>query len=683
MGGAHLTVCPRDCYDSCALSFTPTSTGYRVAGGADDAINKGDICGKCGHVYNAFAERDCHRILSPLINVGSKGQPDYRPTTWDDALEQIARRIKPLAASGRGHEIVHSHYDGTRGLLAAKFPLRLFDALGATGVVPGSVCHTAGLSALEYVFGSGLDGVDPRDFASAELIVLWGINPANSSPHAWRHWISGVGDATIMRIDPLDRGEQPRPHKHLRPRVGTDAVFAFGVMRALHDEKLVDHAFLDRHTSGFEALSASIRAHSVDWCARHCGVSETEIIDLARALATKRTIIWLGMGLQRQSGGGNIFRAIAMLPVLTGNLFRRGTGLIYLNGARQRGLDPARVTGDRSNVRSISHVELADRLADSARASVLFTWNNNIAVSNPDLTRMHAALRRRDLFTVCLDVRLTRTCAYADIVLPAADFIEYDDLVYSYFFNTLGAQRKLREPLGQSTPNQEIFRRLAAQLDLREPHLHQTDEALIASVLRDLPEPTTFAELASKGTWHPVDPPQPQFGGGSFATPSGRIEIASTRAAADGCGLTATPTIAPVGGRGAFQLITPASFWRTNSSFSEMTRVAEFEGPPSVLITLADARRCGIEDGDACRVSNDVGSLDLIARISNVPLPGDAVVYKCRGEGLDPPGVEINRLIPSRASDMGECVAFHGVRVDIHPLHPVASSDPGAPRTTR
>jgi hypothetical protein len=68
--------------------------------------------------------------------------------------------------------------------------------------------------------------------------------------------------------------------------------------------------------------------------------------------------------------------------------------------------------------------------------------------------------------------------------------------------------------------------------------------------------------------------------------------------------------------------------------------------------------------------------VDLMARISDVPLPGDAVVYKCRGEGLDPPGVEINRLIPVGSSDMGECVAFHGTRVDIRPLRPAASADP-------
>ena len=451
--GLHRTVCPRDCYDSCALTFAPASTGYSVGGATDEAINKGDICGKCGHVYNAFGERDRSRILTPLINVGSKGRPRYQPATWDDAFDRIAERITPLIERERGHEILHSHYDGTRGLLAGKFPLRFFGAIGATGVIPGSVCHTAGLRAFDYVFGSGLDGVDPRDFASAELIVLWGINPSNSSPHAWRHWISGLPDAMVVRVDPLDRGERPRPHKHLRPRVGTDAVLAFGVMRALSDAGLVDHAFLERYTSGFEALQAPIQAHSVAWCAEQCGVAQADIHDFARALATKRTVIWLGMGLQRQSGGGNIFRAVAMLPVLTGNLFVRGTGIVYLNGARQRGLNSDLVSGDGGKTPSIPHAQLADRLSDRSQTSALFTWNNNIAVSNPDLARLHAALRREDLFTVCLEVRLTKTCAYADVILPAADFIEYDDLVYSYFFNTVGAQRKLREPLGRALPN--------------------------------------------------------------------------------------------------------------------------------------------------------------------------------------------------------------------------------------
>jgi len=268
----------------------------------------------------------------------------------------------------------------------------------------------------------------------------------------------------IVRIDPLDRHETPRPHRQLRPRVGTDAMLAFGVMRALVDEGLINYEFLSKHTVGYDALRSVILENTVASCAEGCGVAAHDIVELARALATKRAVVWLGMGLQRQAGGGNIFRSIAMLPVLTGNLFRRGTGVVYLNGARCPGLDQQFVSGSDRGLAKVAHAQLAELLADRSRSAALFTWNNNIAVSNPDLGRLHDALKRNDLFLVCIDIRLTRTCEYADLVLPASDFIEYDDLIYSYFFNTIGAQRKLRNPLGESLPNQEIFRRLARRL---------------------------------------------------------------------------------------------------------------------------------------------------------------------------------------------------------------------------
>ena len=108
------------------------------------------------------------------------------------------------------------------------------------------------------------------------------------------------------------------------------------------------------------------------------------------------------------------------------------------------------------------------------------------------------------------------------------------------------------------------------------------------------------------------------------------------------------------------------------SSTSDFTRAANTsrEMIPSAALPSLSVLALPVPGVEVPRVTVpglQIGSVE-------VPLPGDAVVYKCRGEGLDPPGVEINRLIPARASDMGECVAFHGVRVDIHPLHSVASS---------
>jgi anaerobic selenocysteine-containing dehydrogenase len=659
------TICPRDCYDSCALQFEAVAGGFRARGGRVDAINKGDICGKCGHVYNDFAARDRLRILEPLLNVGRKGDPHFKPISWEEALGRIVDRVRPLLADGRAEAVLYTRYDGARGLLAREFPVRFFNAIGATGVVPGSVCHTAGLAALEYVFGTGADGVDPREFANAETILLWGINPHHSSPHAWRHWIAGNAGATVVRIDPLDRGESPPPQIKLRPRPGTDAILAFGMMRTLLDEDLIDRDFIAAETLGFERLEPMICQQSVEDCAEGCGVPADAIRAVARRMARSRTIVWVGMGLQRQAMGGNIFRAIAMLPALTGNIGRSGAGFVYLNGARTRGLDLSLVAEPAT--RTMLHGQLNGALADPARAQALFCWNNNIAVSNPDLAALHGALSRADLFTVCLEIRRTRTCAYADLVLPAADFVEYDDLVYSYFFNTIGAQVKLRDPLGRSLPNQEIFRRIARSLGMAEPALFESDESVIARVLDDLPKPIGFAELSALGTWHAADQPRPARAAG-LPTPSGRIELASERASAAGLPATALPLAAPPSGGGGFRLLTPASYWRVNSGFLEHERIAEFDGEPGFLLHPDDARRLGVAEGDVCRLSTETGSVLLPARISTVPQPGVLVVYKCRGEGADPAGIEINRLMPAMLSDMGGCIAFQGIAVALEPM---------------
>jgi len=662
---AQATLCPRDCYDSCALRLeTVAGGGFRARGGGADDINRGDICGKCGHAYNDFAERDRARILTPLRNVGAKGAPRFEPVSWEAALALIADRLRPILDAGRGDSVLYTRYDGARGLLAREFPVRFFNAIGASGVVPGSVCHTAGLAALDYVFGAGADGVDPRELARAETILLWGVNPHHSSPHAWRHWIAGNRGATIVRIDPLDRGESPAPHLQLRPRPGTDAVLAFGMMRTLLDEGLVDREFVAVHAVGFERLEPVIRERSVEACAAETGVPADAIREVARRMARSRSIVWVGMGLQRQAMGGNIFRAIAMLPVLTGNLGRPGSGFVYLNGAGKRGIDMSAVT--RPALRTLLHAELNAALADPARSQALFCWNNNIAVSNPDLAALHAALRRRDLFTVCLEIRRTRTCDYADLVLPAADFVEYDDIVYSYFFNTVGAQVKLREPLGSSLPNQEIFRRIATAVGLGDAALVEPDAAIIERVLAGLPRPVGFAELAALGTWHPSAAPLPAMVGG-YATPSRRIELASERAAAAGLPATALAVVAPVAGRGRFRLLTPASYWRVNSGFLEHERIAELDGEPCFLLHPEDAARLDLGEGAPCRLSTETGSLSLPARISTVPQPGVLVVYKCRGEGADRDGIEINRLMPVAVSDMGGCIAFQGIAVDLEP----------------
>ena len=143
-------------------------------------------------------------------------------------------------------------------------------------------------------------------------------------------------------------------------------------------------------------------------------------------------------------------------------------------------------------------MDLARCLEDPARAQALFCWNINIAASNPQQGRLHEALRREDLLTVVIDLFSTDTTDFADYVLPAASFLEFDDLVASYFHLTLSAQVKAAEPMGDALPNMEIFRRLAKAMGYREPELYESDAKLIETVLQRSGVGEDFASLAAK-----------------------------------------------------------------------------------------------------------------------------------------------------------------------------------------
>ena len=167
---------------------------------------------------------------------------------------------------------------------------------------------------------------------------------------------------------------------------------------------------------------------------------------------------------------------------------------------------------------------------------------------------LKAALARDDLFTVVIDLFGTDSADFADIVLPAASFLEFDDLVCSYMHLSVSAQAKAMEPVGEALPNQEIFRRLARAMGLTEPALQEGDRPIIDRLLAASGLGVDFDRLKAVGTV-PVSPePVMLFGDLRFATPSGRIEIASARAAAEGFPAVPQPWTDPAPAEGRLRL---------------------------------------------------------------------------------------------------------------------------------
>jgi anaerobic selenocysteine-containing dehydrogenase len=671
MLGADATVrttCPRDCYDSCGIVVVRRGGRVRhVRGDPAHPVSRGRLCVKCSIGYNGVWRDPSARITEPLVRRGGKGAGEFRQATWDEALDLIAKRLGALVDSGKASTIVQTHYTGTFALLGYSFPLRFFNRIGATEVDPDTVCNKAGHVALDYVYGSSEDGFDPRTANESRCIVVWGANPSVCAPHVDEHWL-GEAPGAVVVVDPVRTPTAARADLHLQPFPGTDAALAFALLHVIARDGLLDRRFITEHVLGWEELAPLLEPCTPAWGERATGVAAADIEAAGHLYAPGPSLLWLGQGLQRQRGGGNVMRACAALPAVTGNLGRRGAGVLYLNGSASRGIDDDYVTASHLSEDApptISQMDLAAAIEDPARTQALVCWNINIAASNPQQARLRRALRRDDLFTVAIDLFQTDTVDHADVVLPAASFLESDDIVVPYFNLSLAAQVKADEPPGSALPNSEIFRCLARRMGLADPELYESDRDVLEEVLRRSGCGETFASLAAAGTIaHPADPVV-QFADLAFPTQTGRIELASPRAEADGHPRLPTPHHDARPGGGRLRLLTPASPWAMNDSFTNDPKITRRIGAATIGLHPLDAAERGLAEGDLAAVTNDTGRLELRVALTDDLPRGVAFSQKGRWPKHEPGGANVNALNPGEHADMGRSTAVHSVEVTV------------------
>ncbi|MGH2891953.1 MAG: molybdopterin-containing oxidoreductase family protein, partial [Solirubrobacteraceae bacterium] len=546
--------------------------------------------------YNGVLLDPGARLTTPLLRAGPKGAGRWRAATWDEALSHVASRLTQITgdpAAGRtgAGSILNAHYTGTDAVLGYGFGLRFMRALGAREVEPDTICNNAGHVALDYLFGTSEDGFDPRTAQDAACILVWGANPSASAPHQHEHWLPEAPGQVIV-VDPIRTESARAADLHLQPFPGADGALAYAIAHVIVRDGRHDPHLLTHHAVGWDELAPIVERCPPEWGEQTTGVPAGDIERAARLYGEGPSLLWLGQGFQRQPRGGNAIRAVGQLAAISGNLGRRGAGVLYLNGSDSRGLDSGYVSGTGLPDHApepISHMDLVDWLEDPTRTRALVAWNINIAASNPDQARLRAALTRQNLFTVAIDIFATYTTDLADVVLPAASFLESDDLVASYFHLSLSAQVAATAPIGDSLPNTEIFRRLAAAMGMTEPALHEPDRAVIDRLLAGTGLGLTFEELAARGTvWWPAEP-RIQFADLHFPTPSGRVELASARAEQDGHPRLAQPDADPRPHGGRLRLLTPASRWSLNDSFANEPTLDGRRGAATVTLHPDDA----------------------------------------------------------------------------------------------
>ena len=678
--------CPLDCPDTCALLVTvEDGVATAVKGDPEHPTTAGVLCTK----VSRYTERTYHadRLLTPLRRVGKKGEGKFERISWDEALDAIAVRLKPIAARNPQAILPYS-YCGTMGLVQGEsMSSRFFHQLGAS-LLDRTICASAGATGYRYTVGATI-GTDMEQFQNAKLIIIWGGNPIASNLHFWmRAQEAKRNGATLVAIDPYRSLTAEKCHQHIALLPGTDAALALGLMHVLIAEDWLDHDYIASHTLGFDALKERAAEWTPERTAETCGISVAEVMELARLYGQtcrngEGVAIRANYGVQRVRGGGMAVRNIACLPALTG-AWRHAAGGMQLSSSgsfpvnRKALQRPDLLQG---TPRTINMSTIGDDLLKTASAEfgpqveAVIVYNPNPLAVAPDSAKVEQGFAREDLFTVVLEQFQTDTVDYADIVLPATTQLEHVDAHSTYGHLYMMANNAAVAPLGEAKANTEIFRLLAQRMGFDDPCFQESDEALAAQAFDATDARAVhfdWESLKQKG-WQKLNMPDAPFAHGGFATPSGKCEFYSASMAQ--AGLDPLPSyIAPyespasnpeLAARYPLAMISPPARNFLNSTFVNVKSLRAAEGEPHLDIHPDDCAARGIAAGDMVRIFNERGSFVARARVTDKARRGLVVGLSVWWKKLASDGKNANEVTSQRLTDMGRAPTFYDTLVEV------------------
>jgi anaerobic selenocysteine-containing dehydrogenase len=657
-------VCPRNCYNTCSLvSRVEKGVIQEIRGDAAQGYSQGRMC----HLAYGYLDLIYHprRLIYPLRQEG-RGTGNWQRITWEKVFRLIAEKMVELRERyGSYLPVLLYTNSGNLGLLHQAFNW-LADFTGDITTTAGSLCWGAGLDAAYYDFG-GPPATHPELMAEAKEIVIWGGNPAWTATLQMEYiYRAREKGARLTVIDPVFTATAALADRYIQVYPGSDGALALAALYYLWQQDLLDKTFIREKVFGWEKFEEYLRSLNIKDLADACGVDTEAIIELASIYGTRQPVAtWNGFGLQRHVNGGQNVRAIHALVALSGNLRYPG-GLFYASNKDSLFHRPSqRRPGAKRETRKLPVYNLAEAILKSHDPPVkmaIISRANPIS-QNTDTRRLAYTLQKLELVVV-IENFLTPTAQLADLVLPAAMFVEYWDVVPSYWHNWIAINQPAIKPRGEARSEIAIVSGLVRKLSEMDKsfkdfpfHLEEEEwlerlfnedlyNRLGISHYRELLEGPRLLRLNLDGNGK-------------------RYNLYSSEA--KGRGFPALPIwCKPPTGSALYpyRLLTLHSLKGINSQFAEITSCELVAWIHPEL-----ARLKGLQAGRMVRIFNQWGELQVPLALSrSVPL-GAIVCFNepGRGDGL-------NSLIPPLPTDMGHftCggpgVAYHDTFVNLQQL---------------
>ncbi len=631
-------VCPQ----GCGLNvYVENGKIVQVKGMPEHPVSEGKLCSKAGLIMDTVYAPD--RLRHPM----KRENGDWKQISWDEALDIIAARLKEVKEKyGVKAFVFHIGELRTAALLTAR---RFCDVYGTPNVMSyDSMCIRTRGTAHRLTFGRGRF-YDPQN---ARCILVWGNNPDNSGlPQAQYILKSRKKGAKLIVIDPRNTSMAKRADIHARPRPGTDCALALGLLNVIISEKLYDSEFVDKWTVGFDKLVEHIKLYPLSEVERITWVPAETIREIARIFATTKpaTIVQGGNSLDQCSSGTQTNRAMSILQAITGNLDVPGgfvlTGAVPLNPMRMPGLVKELPLG--ADEFPFSY-QVAGHLIGEGQATLMpdtiitgspypikamIVSGSNPAVTWPNSPKMVEALKKLDLLVV-MDLFMTETARLAHIVLPAATFLERDEMPVFPFIDRnrryVMLEKKAIE-IRECRSDFDFWLELAKKMGYSEHFPWKDIDEVMAYLLE--PSGLTVKQLREEdagGLSFGFDRYK-EYEHKGFPTPSGKVEIYSETLQKAGYDPLPSYTESPEGPLSNPELakeypviLTTGGRYKEflHSGQRNIPRLRHLVPEPLAEIHPQTAAKYGIGDGETAVVETKRGSIEIKVKVTEDIVPG-------------------------------------------------------------
>jgi DmsA/YnfE family anaerobic dimethyl sulfoxide reductase A subunit len=682
------------------------------------------------------------RLKYPLKRVGKRGEGQFVRISWDEAFDTVAAALKKTIANYGNDAIYYQYGSGTYQLVAGRAPnFRLLNLIGGYLDQYGTYSSAQIREGMPYTYGSGGNGSYMTEVANTKLYLSFGNSPLNTRQsgggkgYEWQ-CAKDAGQVRTILIDPMYTDSMlGKEDEWIAIRPGTDAALCEGIAYVLITENKVDQAFLDAYCVGYDEKTlpggapaksdyknyilgngADKLAKTPGWASQITGIPVSTIVRLAREIGdTKPVFVSQGYGVQRQANGEQSVRAIAMIPILTGNIGLPGTN----TGAREGDVELGAVglPVGKNAVKPVlpfflwtDAIERGEQMtamrdgirgADKLRVPIKFMWNyagNVLGNQHSDINRTHRILQDESKceFIVVIDNQMTPSARLADIVLP--DLMAQENFDYAsdgYASGTgsfLVALQQAVKPRFEEKSSYEICRGIAKRFGLEDKFTEGRSqeewvEWCYEETRKKHPELPSFRQFQQQGVAKMYNKGKAQIALQGFRkdpqknrlpTPSGKIEIYSERLAKiaatwelpPGDVISPLPQyvttweshLDPIAAKYPLQLYGFHGHGRTHSTYHNVKWLRELH-PDMLLINPVDAAKRDLKTGDQVRVFNDRGTVLLAARVSPRIMPGviafpQGAWYKPNSASIDEGGC-INTLTSQRPSALAKANPQH------------------------